>query len=675
YMSIVVSLGDQAVTSLYRKVVSPSVKFKIEELKKESHSRHIQYRGRSSLALRRLAASPTNSRTTSAPGRVESRSIVSKISYGFQDNGFEGHYDFHPTTHFKTTSLPAMPMTRKYTQSVNGTSRSVPLSVSRQSIIAHRVDKQYYLCGNRIPVQNRWDVDANDLLRLKLLAHHKQLAEYQVMKESQNELHDPRESPGGQMSTPTPSSGKDGELGVLPSGQENPHRSEGKWAEDTKSETSSVDDLDIIAMRGCKIRLPDSNNQQNTDTPDGSDSVDNKRLSNGNSNETAEEKNLEAENIDTNADTKAVKETSTSNTDKQDDTNKTDTVDKGKDKTIGKSSSSKSSKKVKNLRFQDDVITKNNQRRSKSGGKMEEKEKSAAKKDEQGDDHVNPYLDDWLGIKKKEVDGRYKPGKPPPNRIFISSDISKSKSAQVAKFSDMFLTEIIALQEKQTDTNPDTVTPETKFGIIGDKQKDAFNTMFDEIDKDKNGSVTLEELKLKMMPAVSRHDIKHFVQVFDLNKDQTVDGREFIAICCLNDRLAGTRTETADGSIALELEKLAQHIVIFKEMYKTMDEDDNNRLDVNEVLVMVSAAMGTEMGANLTDARRVLSAARDEFGYIDFVGFMSYIPFFAKLLRAIMQKPLSINDIEAARERVKQKELTFIPKQNTKKEPKSWETY
>lgn len=45
-----------------------------------------------------------------------------------------------------------------------------------------------------------------------------------------------------------------------------------------------------------------------------------------------------------------------------------------------------------------------------------------------------------------------------------------------------------------------------------------------------------------------------------------------------------------------------------------MDEDDDNRLDVNEVLVMVSAAMGTEMGADLADARKVLSAARDEFG-------------------------------------------------------------
>ena len=32
-----------------------------------------------------------------------------------------------------------------------------------------------------------------------------------------------------------------------------------------------------------------------------------------------------------------------------------------------------------------------------------------------------------------------------------------------------------------------------------------------------------------------------FCQVFDLNKDETIDKREFTAICALNDRIAGIK--------------------------------------------------------------------------------------------------------------------------------------
>lgn len=49
-------------------------------------------------------------------------------------------------------------------------------------------------------------------------------------------------------------------------------------------------------------------------------------------------------------------------------------------------------------------------------------------------------------------------------------------------------------------------------------------------------------------------------------------------------------------------------------MFKTIDEDDDNRLDAGELLVMVSAAMETEIGADLQIAKEVLEGARDEFG-------------------------------------------------------------
>ena len=53
---------------------------------------------------------------------------------------------------------------------------------------------------------------------------------------------------------------------------------------------------------------------------------------------------------------------------------------------------------------------------------------------------------------------------------------------------------------------------DARYGITSVKQRHVFGFLFDGADKDKNGSVTLEELKLKMQPAATKHEIKHFVQ-------------------------------------------------------------------------------------------------------------------------------------------------------------------
>ena len=52
------------------------------------------------------------------------------------------------------------------------------------------------------------------------------------------------------------------------------------------------------------------------------------------------------------------------------------------------------------------------------------------------------------------------------------------------------------------------------------------------------------------------------------------------------------------------------------------------------------------------------------------------MPFFAKLYKAIMAKPLTIEELEKAEERVRQKEISLKPKVvRAKKKPKSWEVF
>ena len=77
------------------------------------------------------------------------------------------------------------------------------------------------------------------------------------------------------------------------------------------------------------------------------------------------------------------------------------------------------------IRFKDqEGKTPDNPKKSKDKRKIARKgqEEEEATKDDAGDTSVpkeekrNKYLDEWLGIKRKEVDTRYQPGKPPPNR-------------------------------------------------------------------------------------------------------------------------------------------------------------------------------------------------------------------------------------------------------------------
>lgn len=96
------------------------------------------------------------------------------------------------------------------------------------------------------------------------------------------------------------------------------------------------------------------------------------------------------------------------------------------------SSSAKGGKKGK-IQFKDGGKSPDNQKRGTDRKKMpakkgEELEKDEEKKEDGSDvsepkeEKRNKYLDEWLGIKREEEDPRYKPGKPPPNRLVFEQE-------------------------------------------------------------------------------------------------------------------------------------------------------------------------------------------------------------------------------------------------------------
>ena len=208
---------------------------------------------------------------------------------------------------------------------------------------------------------------------------------------------------------------------------------EGKWAEDSKSETSSIDELDSISMRSRRLKLP-SNLKQNGDTSDDIEDVkkeeeleedprdnpqenekkeneenDKKLVENSTNQKEGESKESEGE-----VRTKKAEDGLGDETDIATEVMKQNSENRQKEEQTTKLSSAKPRKKVKSIRFKDEM----NEKSPKKADKTKEKDGQSgeANQEEKSDDHVNPYLDEWLGVKKKEVDGRYKPGKPPPNR-------------------------------------------------------------------------------------------------------------------------------------------------------------------------------------------------------------------------------------------------------------------
>ncbi|XP_071958688.1 uncharacterized protein [Antedon mediterranea] len=196
------------------------------------------------------------------------------------------------------------------------------------------------------------------------------------------------------------------------------------------------------------------------------------------------------------------------------------------------------------------------------------------------------------------------------------------------------------------------------YNFISPCQQTVFEKKFQDIDINSNGVLTLNELKKWMKIYVQEEDVKFIMQIFDLNKDKTIDVREFVTIAALNDKITGHVTESPDEPLNLSLKKLSHHITTYKEMFDLMDVNGNGQLSMDELMVIIVASTGLDIEVDQDVVRYIYKTIdKDSSGSIDFIEYLSYIPFFLKLYKHVFGKPISLDEIEDALQTVRQYNL------------------
>ncbi|XP_035678480.1 uncharacterized protein LOC118417165 isoform X1 [Branchiostoma floridae] len=207
------------------------------------------------------------------------------------------------------------------------------------------------------------------------------------------------------------------------------------------------------------------------------------------------------------------------------------------------------------------------------------------------------------------------------------------------------------------------------YTFMSSRQQQIFERKFDEIDLEGQGVITMETLKSRMFGNLKERDLDLLMKVFDLNSDKTIDKREFVTVAALNDKLRGitgemnlldvfadredTSTLSPNDPLELNLDKLAFHIQAYKEMFQVVDTDGDGRLTMEEIMLLLSAGVGTQVGTDKDLVRAIIKVLdKDGNGSIDFVEYLSFIPFFLHIHQHIVKRPISITDVENARQAV-----------------------
>ncbi|XP_065064228.1 uncharacterized protein LOC135690565 [Rhopilema esculentum] len=231
--------------------------------------------------------------------------------------------------------------------------------------------------------------------------------------------------------------------------------------------------------------------------------------------------------------------------------------------------------------------------------------------------------------------------------------IDRSRKLTIRSSYDMqTVDDPLRLESLGFDINEDDASA---MSIVSKRQRLAFEAIFDDIDFDSNGKVTFNELVRGLFANISKKDARSLMQVFDVDKNKIIDRREFVAICALNDRLCGIRTESKYDCLRLDLHNLIKHLQAYRALFEMLDQDSDEKIHIDEVMLIMATAMGRDVGTNETIARTVMkSLDTDDKGFIDFVNFLTFIPFFLKLHNTMMnQEELKLGEIRETKENIR----------------------
>ncbi|CAH1779893.1 unnamed protein product [Owenia fusiformis] len=568
------------------------------------------------------------------------------------------------------------------------------LTLKRVSEIKpHRVDRMYYMSGNQLPIKSRYDIDEQELLRLRSMTsrgsrsyrpHLKgrigwESVEAASKQNSHNDQGNENATMGTHPSFATLTTKQDKEqvesvFMTEGAAGETPRDHLGSQEPDDQSPRllpSNQDDLKLEILSTNENDNPDVDSvavEFNTTREQAENDTQRKPPEN----ETVEEEPLEEETDrwDPNADVKeaillqrdiaqSVKTVAAPAPTPAPDADAHQAVF-----LINKDSQKLTKKDAMKLDFT--RHDGNNDDETNAAGDSDDKLKGQGK---QASSHPNKGGNKGGGPNDEDGDGTHKlaglmdmlqQGNATINQNMYKGDISAAELAKMkedSKLGDLFRKKTSHLAPK-VDPKQDlknSLKEMEGYSFVSDLQREAFLAKFRELDMDGSGSITSEELSTKLFANSTKEDLDYFMKTFDLNKDQMIDEEEFVTLLGLNDKLNGHMTTSKDEPLELNLPRLSYHITVYKEMFQLADQEMHGRLSIKDVMLIMTSGLGQAVG---TDKELVdiihNTIDKDQSGYIDFVEYLSFIPFFIKIHQHMMAQPVLIEHIENARKLVRQ---------------------